>query len=278
MAFFMELNPVMQGFLATLFTWFITALGAGLVFFFKKANTTMLDIMLGFGAGVMIAASFWSLLNPAIALCEELYTNGWLIPAIGFLCGGLLIIAGDRLLSKFSFLDLASNAPMTTDSEHHHHFKKDGLKRSIMLAFAVTLHNIPEGLAVGVAFGCASLGIAGSDIVSALLLAFGIGLQNFPEGASVALPLRGQGFSRKKSFFFGQASGLVEPIAGIIGAAAAIAVRSLLPFLLSFSAGAMIAVVASELIPEAAKKHKNLAAISVTLGFMVMMIMDVALG
>lgn len=277
MDFFLELNPVMQGFLATVFTWFITACGAGLVFFFKKANTTMLDIMLGFGAGVMIAASFWSLLNPAIALCEQLGQNGWFVPACGFLCGGLLIILGDRLLSKFSFMELASNTPMEV-ANGKHHFKKDGLKRSIMLAFAVTLHNIPEGLAVGVAFGTASLGVAGSDIISAIILAFGIGLQNFPEGASVALPLRGHGLSRKKSFMLGQASGLVEPISGIIGATAAIAVRSILPFLLSFSAGAMIAVVASELIPEAAKKHKNLAAISVTLGFMVMMIMDVALG
>lgn len=277
MEFFLSLNPVMQGFLATLFTWFVTACGAGLVFFFKKANTTMLDIMLGFGAGVMIAASFWSLLNPAIALCEQLGQSAWLVPALGFLSGGLLIILGDRLLSKFSFMELASNNPIEVENGKHH-FKKDGLKRSIMLAFAVTLHNIPEGLAVGVAFGTASLGIAGSDVISALVLAFGIGLQNFPEGASVALPLRAQGLSRKRAFLYGQASGLVEPISGIIGAAAAIAVRSLLPFLLSFSAGAMIAVVASELIPEAAKKHKNLAAISVTMGFIVMMIMDVALG
>lgn len=275
MELFMGLSPVMQGLIATIFTWFITALGAGVVFFFKKANTTMLDIMLGFGAGVMIAASFWSLLNPAIALCEELGRSGWFMPAMGFMCGGLLIIAGDRLLNRFSFLDIAQH-PVTDKSSHH--FTKDGLRRSIMLAFAVTLHNIPEGLAVGVAFGCASLGIGGSDLVSATLLAFGIGLQNFPEGASVSLPLRGEGFSRRRAFLCGQASGLVEPIAGVIGAIAAITIRSMLPFLLSFSAGAMVAVVVSELIPEAAKKHKNLTAFSVTCGFIVMMIMDVALG
>lgn len=274
MAYIFEINPVMQGFLATLFTWSVTALGAGLVFFFKKANRTMLDIMLGFGAGVMIAASFWSLLNPAIILCETLGKNAWFLPASGFLCGGLLIIVGDKILNRVNVLDMGKKHDAATSHQSH----REAVKRSIMLTFAVTLHNIPEGLAVGVAFGCASLGIPGCDTISALLLAFGVGLQNFPEGASVALPLRATGMSRKKAFFYGQASGLVEPIAGVVGALAAIAVRSLLPFLLSFSAGAMIAVVVSELVPEAAKKHKNLATISVTLGFIVMMVMDVALS
>lgn len=285
MEFIAQLNPILQGLIATLFTWFITALGAAVVFFFKKANRTLLDIMLGFGAGVMIAASFWSLLNPAISLCEELGLNGWLLPAIGFLCGGLLIIVADKILNKCSFSDLAEyvkkgNKDLIGDGEHHikHHGDKDGFHRSVLLVFAVTLHNIPEGLAVGVAFGCASLGIPGCDLIAAILLAVGIGLQNFPEGASVALPLRGQGLSRSKAFFFGQASGFVEPIAGVVGVIAALTVRSMLPFLLSFSAGAMIAVVTSELIPEAAKKNKNIATLGVTVGFLVMMIMDVALG
>ncbi len=274
MYFFQQLHPVMQGLMATLFTWFITALGAGLVFFFKKANRKLLDIMLGFGAGVMIAASFWSLLNPAISLCEQLNLSGWIIPAVGFLCGGLLIIVADKILSKCSFSDLAQS-----DKCHTNHIKcKDSFKRCVLLVFAVTLHNIPEGLAVGVAFGCASLGIPGCDLIAAILLAVGIGLQNFPEGASVALPLRGEGLSRSKSFFYGQASGFVEPIAGLIGVVAALTVRSLLPFLLSFSAGAMIAVVSSELIPESAKENKNLATFGVTIGFIVMMVMDVALG
>lgn len=275
MAYFQGLNPILQGLYATLFTWSITALGASLVFFFKRANRKLLDLMLSFGAGVMIAASFWSLLNPAIALCKELGLNGWVTPAIGFLCGGLLIVVADRILNRCSFMDLVH-----CSDEHHAHRNctRESFKRSIMLVFAVTLHNIPEGLAVGVAFGCASLGIPGSDLISAILLAIGIGLQNFPEGASVSLPLRGEGLSRKRAFLYGQASGLVEPIAGVIGVIAALTVRGMLPFLLSFSAGAMIAVVSSELIPESAKHNKNLATIGITIGFIVMMVMDVALG
>ncbi|MEG2814342.1 MAG: ZIP family metal transporter, partial [Oscillospiraceae bacterium] len=287
MDFIRSLNPILQGLLATLFTWSITALGASVVFFFKKANKKMLTAMLGFGAGVMIAASFWSLLNPAIILAEELGYNGFISPAIGFLLGGILIIAADKILSKVSILDWASckrthktvctgtvctgtvctgtactgtvctgtactgtactgtppNKSLNpTEHSSKSKLEKNSLKRCIMLVFAVTLHNIPEGLAVGVAFGCASLNVAGCDLIAAILLAIGIGLQNFPEGASVSLPLRGEGFSRGKSFFYGQASGLVEPIAGVIGVIAAICVRQLLPFLLSFSAGAMIAV------------------------------------
>lgn len=279
MDFISNLNPILQGLLATIFTWSITALGAALVFFFKKANKKMLTAMLGFGAGVMIAASFWSLLNPAIILCEELGYNGFILPSLGFLCGGLLIIIADKILSKVSFLDVihAKNEKgLIKDGNKKN--GKDSLKRCIMLVCAVTLHNIPEGLAVGVAFGCASLNVKGCDLIAAILLAIGIGLQNFPEGASVSLPLRGEGFSRKKSFFYGQASGLVEPVAGVIGVIAAISVRQLLPFLLSFSAGAMIAVVASELIPEGAKHHKNLATFCLVLGFITMMVMDVALG
>ncbi|MEG0570174.1 MAG: ZIP family metal transporter [Oscillospiraceae bacterium] len=267
MEYFAGINPVLQGLLATLFTWSITALGAGVVFFFKTAKRKLLDIMMGFGAGVMIAASFWSLLNPAIALCEELGYSGWVLPAIGFFCGGGLIIAADKILSKCSFEDIV-----------HKGKSHDGFKRCLMLVFAVTLHNIPEGLAVGVAFGGTALGIPGCDLVSAMSLAVGIGLQNFPEGVSVSLPLRAQGVSRVKSFFYGQLSGLVEPIAGVIGVVAALTMRNILPFMLAFSAGAMIAVVASELIPESAKKNKNIATLGVIIGFIVMMVMDVALG
>lgn len=263
-----QLSPVLQALLATLFTYGVTALGAALVFFFRQVNRKVLDSMMGFGAGVMIAASFWSLLNPAISLCAELGYHDWLIPALGFLTGGLFIIAGDRLLSKCSFEDL----------KHLKDHQPQGLRRSILLVTAITLHNIPEGMAVGVAFGGAASAIAGADTWGALLLAVGIGLQNFPEGASVSLPLRRDGWSRRKCFFYGQFSGLVEPIAGVIGALAAVTMQAILPFLLAFSAGAMIAVCASELIPESSRTNKNLATLGVTVGFIVMMVMDVALG
>ncbi|MEG0894180.1 MAG: ZIP family metal transporter [Oscillospiraceae bacterium] len=268
MEYIANLNPILQGLIATLFTWFITALGAGVVFFFKKANKLVMDLMLGFGAGVMIAASFWSLLSPAITLCEELGKNSWLSPAIGFISGALFIVLADIIFSKLSFTDIIKN------KAHN----KESFRRSLLLTVAVTLHNIPEGMAVGVAFGCASLGIPNCDLISAILLAVGIGLQNFPEGVSVALPLRAEGLSTKKSFFYGQLSGFVEPIAGVLGVIAAIAIRSILPFMLSFSAGAMVAVVSSELIPEAAKQHKKLTTLGVSIGFMIMMVLDVALG
>ncbi len=268
MEFLFGQSPVLLAFLATMFTYTMTALGAALVFFFKDVNRRVLDCMLGFGAGVMIAASFWSLLSPAIEMCEELGQNEWLVPALGFMFGGAFIVVGDRLLSKVSFNDLAH-------FEHHNH---KSLRRSILLVTAVTLHNIPEGLAVGVAFASASLATFGSDITGAVMLAVGIGLQNFPEGAGVSLPLRRENFSRKKCFMFGQFSGMVEPIAGVLGALLVFFMQTYLPFLLSFSAGAMIAVVASELIPEASKLSKNIATVGVVGGFIVMMMLDVALG
>lgn len=261
-----NLHPILQALIATLFTYLVTALGASLVFFIKKANYTLLDCLLGFGAGVMIAASFWSLLSPAILLAEELGYNQWLLPSIGFICGGLLIIISSKILDNYSFESLKSDS------------KSESIRRSILLTFAVTFHNIPEGLAVGVAFGSAAIGVQGTDVLSAILLTIGIGLQNFPEGASVSLPLRRDGFSSGKAFFYGQLSGLVEPIAGVIGVIASLFIKSILPFLLSFSAGAMIAVVCSELIPESAKKSKNLATLGVIFGFTIMMILDVALG
>lgn len=270
MEYFNNLSPIIQGLLATLFTWFITALGASLVFFFKKFDKRVLNSMLGFGAGVMVAASFWSLLSPAIELSQELGYNGVVIPAIGFFLGGLFLIFADKLMDTYSYGVVLNKEDETPKGVKY--------KKSILLVLAVTLHNIPEGLAVGVAFGGVAAGIPGTSIAAAIALALGIGLQNFPEGAAVSLPLRSEGVSRTKSFLYGQASGLVEPISGVIGVIAALSVRSLLPFLLSFSAGAMIAVVGAELLPEASLENKKLTTLGLILGFIVMMVLDVALG
>ena len=262
MVWFSGLNPIIQALLATFFTYFVTALGASLVFFFKSVNRKALDSMMGFAAGVMIAASFWSLLSPAIELSTELGENAWLTAAVGFLLGGFFVIGSDVLLSRSSMIME----------------KGTSMKRAILLTSAVTLHNIPEGLAVGVAFGCVSLNVSGSSLLNAVMLAVGIGLQNFPEGVCVAMPLRREGASRLKSFLIGQASGIVEPIAGALGALFALSARSMLPLALTFSAGAMIAVVCSELIPESFRDNKTVAACGVLLGFVVMMVLDVALG
>ena len=262
MRWFLELTPVLQGLLATLFTYFVTALGAGLVFFFKSINQKALDLMLGFAAGVMIAASFWSLLAPAIELSAELGGNAWFTSVAGFMLGGFFVIGSDIALSKVALIQT----------------KGVTLKRSILLTSSVTLHNIPEGLAIGVAFGSAAIGVEGASVLGAVMLAFGIGLQNFPEGVCVAMPLRRDGYSRMKSFMIGQASGIVEPVAGVLGVLFAMAVRNALPLVLSFSAGAMIAVVCSELIPESFKDNKIVAAFGVLLGFAIMMALDVALG
>lgn len=266
---FNNLSPILQGLLATLFTWSITALGAAVVFFFKNFDKRVLNTMLGFGAGVMVAASFWSLLSPAIELSQELGYNGFVIPSIGFLLGGLFLIFADKLMDTYSYGNVLQKKEESKSLRY---------KKSILLVLAVTLHNIPEGLAVGVAFGGVAAGIPGTSIAAAMALALGIGFQNFPEGAAVSLPLRSEGLSRTKSFLYGQASGLVEPIAGVIGVVAALAVRSLLPFLLSFSAGAMIAVVGAELLPEASIENKKLTTLGLILGFIVMMVLDVALG
>lgn len=263
MEFFSGLHPVMQSFLATLFTYGVTALGAAVVFFFKGANRRLMDGLMGFGAGVMIAASFFSLLSPAVEMCSRLGQSGWLVTGVGFLLGGGFILLGEVLLSRSSFLEAA--AP--------HGSKRVG--RCLLLIFAITLHNIPEGMAIGVAFGTVG---AGGDLIGSALLALGIGLQNFPEGASVSLPLRREGVSRSKSFFFGQLSGLVEPVSAVVGCTAALLVQGILPFLLAFSAGAMVTVVAAELIPEASQSHKLLAAAGVTAGFCLMMMLDVGLG
>ena len=263
MSCFFDLNVILQAFFATIFTWFVTALGAASVFFFKKINQKILDLTLGFASGVMIAASFWSLLNPAIELSETLGYVSWLLPGFGFLLGGFFVIIVDI------FLDKIMQKKSQIDNSK---------KRSFLLVSAITMHNIPEGLAIGVAFGSVALGIEGASLISACLLAIGIGLQNFPEGAGVSLPLRREGYSRKKSFFFGQASGIVEPIAGIIGAMLSLFIQSILPFLLAFAAGCMISVAGRELLPESTKDNKNHATIGLILGFVLMMILDVSLG
>jgi len=256
-----NMSPILLAFLATIFTWMITALGASIVFFFKKVNKTILDCMLSIAAGVMIAASFWSLLSPSIEMAENLGMNKIIMPTLGFISGGLLLVISDKIFQKKS----------NTIS--------DKKKRIFMLIFSITMHNIPEGLAVGVAFGSVMYGLEGATILSALGLALGIGIQNFPEGTAVSVPLRREGLSRKKAFFYGQLSGIVEPIAGVIGALLVLKVRFILPFLLSFAAGAMIYVVAQELIPESqTNKRKSLISICTLIGFAIMMILDVILG
>ena len=274
MNYFLELPGVYQALLATLFTWFVTALGAGLVFFFKNMNKTVFNIMLGFASGVMIAATFWSLLNPAIAMVEsntDLFNlPAWLIVAIGFMLGGLFLYAVDKLLPH---LHLGQNKPEGV---------KTSFKRSLLLVLSITLHNIPEGLAVGVAFGAVASGLGGATLPAAIALTIGIGLQNFPEGAAVAIPLRREGMSRRKAFLFGQASGLVEPIAGFLGALLVIQVIEILPYALAFAGGAMVYVVVEELIPTSKTIDSNqtidLATIGFLIGFVIMMILDVALG
>ncbi len=222
MEFFSGLHPVLQSFLATLFTYGVTALGAAVVFFFKGASRRLMDGLMGFGAGVMIAASFFSLLSPAVEMCGKLGQSGWLVTGLGFLLGGGFILLGEVLLSRSSFLEAASPGAS----------KRVG--RCVLLIFAITLHNIPEGMAIGVAFGTVG---AGGDLIGSALLALGIGLQNFPEGASVSLPLRREGVSRSKSFFFGQLSGVVEPISAVVGCAAALLVQGILPFCWPFLPG-----------------------------------------
>ncbi|MDR2745863.1 MAG: ZIP family metal transporter [Treponema sp.] len=271
MNWFTNLSGVVQALIATLFTYALTALGAATVFFFKSINRRVLDGMLGFAGGVMIVASFFSLLAPAIEMADLAHAAGkglpsWAAAVIGFILGGAFLRVSDFLLP------------------HHHVGSKEdeGIKtswsRSLLLVLAITLHNIPEGLAVGVGFGAAAINPA-AGLTGALSLAFGIALQNFPEGAAVSIPLRREGLSRRKSFWIGQASGIVEPVAGVLGAALILSMQAILPYALSFAAGAMIFVVAEELIPEAYRAgNDHIATTGLTLGFAVMMALDVALG
>ena len=264
LTFLEEQNPILLAFLATLFTYSVTLIGASIVFLFKKVKKNIMDAMLGFAAGIMIAASFWSLLSPAIEMAKSLNMITWLVAFLGFFTGGLLLFIGDKI---FNFLNKKKEN------------KNNSFKRSLMLIFSITLHNIPEGLAVGVAFGTIAYGLEGATLINACLLALGIGLQNFPEGTAVSVPLRREGFSRKKAFLYGQLSGIVEPISGFLGALLVMKVRLLLPFLLAFAAGAMIYVVVEELIPESqTNEKKDLMALFTLIGFSVMMILDISLG
>ncbi len=266
---FMSLHPIIQALLATCFTWLMTAAGAGVVFSFKTVNRKLLDGMLGFAAGVMIAASFWSLLAPSIEMAEELGITPWVPPLIGFLAGGVFLRIVDKILPH-----LHMGHPVQ-DAEGI----KTSWQRSVLLVLAITLHNIPEGLAVGVAFGAVAADLPAASLGGAVALAIGIGIQNFPEGTAVSVPLRREGFSRMRAFWYGQLSGIVEPIAGVAGAAAVILMRPILPYALAFAAGAMIFVVVEDLIPEAQMENNtDIATMGAMIGFAVMMTLDVGLG
>ena len=266
---FATLNPIVQALLATLFTYGMTAAGAATVFLTKNVSRSLLNAMLGFAAGVMIAASFWSLLAPAIEMSEGSGVPGWIPAVVGFLLGGAFLWVVDRILPHLHLgLEIEEAEGIKTTWQ-----------RSVLLVTAITLHNFPEGLAVGVAFGAVAAGLPAATLAGAIALAIGIGIQNFPEGLAVAMPLRREGFSRTKSFLYGQASGLVEPIAGVLGAAAVLLMQPILPYALSFAAGAMIYVVVEELIPESQQgQDTHMSTIGAMVGFAVMMILDVALG
>ena len=265
--FFSSIDPVTGAFYATLFTWGVTALGASFVFIFRSMNRAFLDGMLGFTGGVMVAASFWSLLSPAIEMSEGEGFVKVFPAAIGFSLGALFIFGLDKVIPHL-----------------HINFKEsEGIKtpwhRTTLLALAITLHNIPEGLAVGVLFGGVAAGIPEASISGAVILAIGIGIQNFPEGIAIAVPLRRQGASRFKSFWYGQMSAIVEPIFAVLGALAVTFFTPILPYALAFAAGAMIFVVVEEVIPETQlDKYTDIAALGFVGGFIIMMILDVALG
>ena len=264
-----SLHPVLQALLGTCFTWGVTALGAATAFALKDLSRKVLDGMLGFAGGVMIAASYWSLLAPAIEMAEGQALPAWFPATVGFLLGGVFLRVADRLLPH-----LHVGYPLK---------EAEGVKttwrQTTLLILAITLHNIPEGLAVGVAFGAVAAGLPSATLGGAIALALGIGLQNFPEGLAVSMPLRRTGMSQLKSFWYGQMSGMVEPIAGVIGAAAVIAAKAILPYALAFAAGAMIFVVIEEVVPESQRGgNTDLATLGGMLGFAVMMMLDVALG
>lgn len=268
MDFFRSLDsPVLQALIGTLFTWGMTAVGASLVFLVRDLHRKWLDMMLGFTGGVMIAASYWSLLAPAIAMSEELNVPKWLPASVGFVLGALFIFVLDKYLPHI-----------------HINFKQaegipTSLHRTVLLVLAITLHNIPEGMAVGVLFGGAALHLDGTHLGQAVALAIGIGLQNLPEGIAIAMPLRRFGLSRWKAFHYGQLSAFVEPLAAVVGAAFVLQFVSILPYALAFAAGAMIYVVIEEVVPETQQdRYTDLATLGFILGFVVMMVLDVALG
>lgn len=272
--YFLSLHPIMQAFIAGLFTWGCTIFGSSFVYFFKTVNRKLLDMMMGFAGGVMIAASFWSLLAPALEYAEADYgTLAWLPAAIGFLLGGFFIRLIDYVVPH-----LHLSKPI---EEAEGMQPKKGLSKSMLLFLAITIHNIPEGLAIGVTFGALATQVPGVDasIMGAIGLAIGIGLQNIPEGSSLSLPIRGEGHSRWKAFWYGSMSAIVEPIAAVIGAAFVLSMTAVLPYALAFAAGAMIFVVVEELIPESQSNgNTDIATLSLMVGFVVMMVLDVALG
>ncbi len=275
--YFASLSHIKQAFIAGLFTWGMTAAGASLVVFFKSIKEDVSNFMLGFASGVMIAASFWSLLAPGIEIAERLGQSIFLSIGVGFLSGGLIVAILNYFIPHIHVIPRLNVDEKT--------MKESGIKRSILLFSAMTIHNIPEGLAVGVAFGAVYLGYDQASLGAAIALAIGIGLQNFPEGFAASVPLAGSGVSHKKSFFYGQLSGVVEPIAAVVGASVVIIMHSILPFALAFAAGAMIFVVSEELIPSAnSKKGKSVSSLTsygtlgVMIGFVVMMSLDVLLA
>jgi ZIP family zinc transporter len=269
MQFFQNLHPVLQALLATCFTWAMTALGATVVFTTGDINRRVLDAMLGFAGGVMIAASYWSLLAPAIEMSQGKSIPSWVPAFVGFLLGGIFLRVVDKVLPHLHLGFSMEEAEGV----------KTSWQRSTLLVIAITLHNIPEGLAVGVAFGALAAGLPSASFGAAVALAIGIGIQNFPEGLAVSMPLRREGLSRWKSFWYGQLSAVVEPIAGVIGAVAVIVAQPILPYALAFAAGAMIFVVIEEVIPEAQRGgNTDLATMGGMLGFAVMMLLDVAFG
>jgi ZIP family zinc transporter len=265
--YFQNLHPVLQALIATCFTWFLTALGASGVFFTRTVSKKVLDPMLGFAGGVMIAASYWSLLAPALEMAEQQGLPPWLPAAVGFLLGGACLRLVDRILPHlhlYAPIDEAEGLSTTW-------------RRTTLLVLAITLHNIPEGLAVGVAFGAVAANLPAATLPAAIALAVGIGIQNFPEGMAVAMPLRREGVSRLKSFWYGQLSAVVEPVAGVVGAAAVLVFQPILPYALAFAAGAMIFVVVEEVVPESQRGgNADLATMGLMVGFTVMMILDVA--
>ena len=273
---FIKQSPILQAFLGGLFTWILTAIGASLVFFFKSSNRKILDMCLGFTGGVMIAASFWSLLSPAIATVEKQQELGittlpvWFAPALGFLLGALFLYYLDKKIPHLHLFEKIENAEGP----------KTNLKKTELLVIAIALHNIPEGLAVGVAFGALASGLdIGMEMGGAIALAIGMGMQNAPEGFAVSMPLRREGFSKFKSWWWGQLSAIVEPILAVIGAAVVISVYPILPYALAFAAGAMIFIVVENVVPESHRGgNVDIASIGLILGFIVMMILDVSLG
>ena len=267
--FFSGMDPIIAALIATTFTWLVTAAGASLVFFMKSMSRRVLDGMLGFTGGVMVAASFWSLLAPAIELSGRDGGSTWAPAAIGFFLGAVFLFIMDKFMPHLHI--------------NFNKYEAEGVKtnwhRTTLLVMAITLHNIPEGLAVGVLFGAAASGLPEASIAGAIILTIGIGIQNFPEGLAVAMPLRRQGVSRAKSFWFGQLSAVVEPVAGVFGAWAVISMEPILPYALAFAAGAMIYIVIEEVIPESQRdKFTDISTMGFIIGFIIMMILDVALG